>query len=170
MAWSGALAAALRRTRADLRGVSAVGLCGQTPTLVPVDAVGVPVRPALTWQDTRATAEAAALEARFGDPEPLIGTALPWSAANMPAKLLWLARHEPATLSRTRWLLQAETGFDRPTRPDHVPALEGETNESYGYATPGRLFAPGYIAGLRDAAYGRPPARYSRRVAPGVLR
>ena len=24
----------------------------------------------------------------------------------MPAKLLWLARHEPATLARTRWLLQ----------------------------------------------------------------
>jgi hypothetical protein len=30
--------------------------------------------------------------------------------------------------------------------------------------------ALGYIAGLRDAAYGRPPSRYSRRVAPGVLR
>jgi len=49
VAWSGALAAALRRTGADLRGVTAVGLCGQTPTLVPVDAAGVPVRPALTW-------------------------------------------------------------------------------------------------------------------------
>ena len=34
-------------------------------------------RAALTWQDTRASAE---LAARFGDPEPLIGTALPWSA------------------------------------------------------------------------------------------
>ena len=106
LAWSGALAAALRQTGADLCAVAAVGLCGQTPTLVLVDAAGAPVRPALTWQDTRATAEAAELEARFGDPEPLIGTALPWSAANMPAKLLWLARHEPATRARTRWLLQ----------------------------------------------------------------
>jgi xylulokinase len=123
VAWSGALAAALRRTGADLRGVSAVGLCGQTPTLVPVDAVGVPVRPALTWQDTRATAEAAELEARFGDPEPLIGTALPWSAANMPAKLLWLARHEPATLARTRWLLQPKDllGFQLTGSPASDP-------------------------------------------------
>jgi sugar (pentulose or hexulose) kinase len=32
-AWSRALAAALRRTGADLREVTAVGLCGQTPTL-----------------------------------------------------------------------------------------------------------------------------------------
>jgi xylulokinase len=108
-AWSRALAAALRRLvadGADLREVTAVGLCGQTPTLVPVDAAGRPVRAALTWQDTRAAAEAAELAARFGDPEPLIGTALPWSAANLPAKLAWLARHEPETVRRTRWLLQ----------------------------------------------------------------
>jgi xylulokinase len=108
-AWSRALAAALRRLvgrGADLREVTAVGLCGQTPTLVPVDAAGRPARAALTWQDTRATAEAAELADRFGDPEPLIGTALPWSAANLPAKLAWLARHEPDTVRRTRWLLQ----------------------------------------------------------------
>lgn len=83
---------------------AAVGICGQTPTLVPVHAVGV--RPALTWQDTRAGLEAAELGARFGDPRPLIGTTLAWSPANLPAKLLWLARHEPEALSSTRWLLQ----------------------------------------------------------------
>jgi xylulokinase len=116
-AWSRALATALRRLQLqlqlrrgeggiDLRAVTAVGLCGQTPTLVLTDEAGRAVRPALTWQDIRATAEAAELAARFGDPEPLIGTALPWSAANMPAKLAWLARHEPDTVRRTRWLLQ----------------------------------------------------------------
>jgi xylulokinase len=101
-----ALAAVLAQGGTGLGSVTAIGLCGQTPTLVPVDAAGEPVRPALTWQDTRASAEAAELAARFGDPEPLIGTALPWSAANMPAKLLWLTRHEPSTVRRTRWLLQ----------------------------------------------------------------
>ncbi len=106
MAWSEAFAIALEKTGADSRSITAIGLCGQTPTLVPVDAAGTPVRPALIWQDTRATAEAAELKARFGDPERLIGTALPWSAANLPAKLLWLARHESATVQRTRWLLQ----------------------------------------------------------------
>jgi xylulokinase len=106
VAWTRALATAVRRTGTDLSAVTAVGLCGQTPTLVPVDDTGAPVRPALTWQDTRATAEAAELEAALGDPEPLIGTALPWSAANIPAKLAWLTRHEPATRERSRWLLQ----------------------------------------------------------------
>ena len=112
-AWTRALATALRRLDGaygaygvGLGAVTAVGLCGQTPTLVPVDAAGRPVRAALTWQDTRATAEASELAERLGDPEPLIGTALPWSAANLPAKLAWLARHEPDTVRRTRWLLQ----------------------------------------------------------------
>ena len=41
-----------------------VGLAGQTPTLVPVDAHGEPVRPALTWQDHRADDEARLLERR----------------------------------------------------------------------------------------------------------
>jgi mannonate dehydratase len=63
-----------------------------------------------------------------------------------------------------------ETGFDGPMRPDHVPALEGESNESFGYATLGRLFAVGYITGLRDATYGRPAARYSRHVEAGEMR
>lgn len=119
--WSAALASALGTL--DLRSVTAIGLCGQTPTLVPVDAEGVPVRPALTWQDTRATAEAAELSDRLGDPEPLIGTALPWSAANIPAKLLWLARHEPDTLRRTRWLLQPKdlVGFELTGSPASDP-------------------------------------------------
>ncbi|MDA8290747.1 MAG: FGGY family carbohydrate kinase [Actinomycetota bacterium] len=87
---------------------SAVGLCGQTPTLVLVGEDGRPVRPAMTWQDVRAREEAGELAERLGPAGPLVGTDLPWSPANMPAKLLWLSRHEPTNLARTRWLLQAK--------------------------------------------------------------
>jgi mannonate dehydratase len=54
-----------------------------------------------------------------------------------------------------------DIGFDGPLRPDHVPALEGETSKSFGYAALGRLFAIGYITGLREAVFGRsaPTAR-----------
>lgn len=55
-----------------------------------------------------------------------------------------------------------EVGFTGPLRPDHVPALEGETNESFGYASLGRLFALGYIRGLREAVYGKPTTGYGR--------
>lgn len=47
-----------------------------------------------------------------------------------------------------------EVGFTGPMRPDHVPTLAGEANDLPGYGTLGRLFAVGYIAGLREAVYG----------------
>src|SRR5438067_10504563 len=61
---------------AELRGI---GLVGQTPTLVLVDAAGEPVRHALTWQDHRADAEARTLERELGSGELLFGTELPWT-------------------------------------------------------------------------------------------
>jgi mannonate dehydratase len=42
-------------------------------------------------------------------------------------------------------------GFTGPARPDHVPTLEGESNELAGYHMQGRLFAVGYMRGLLDA-------------------
>jgi xylulokinase len=83
-----------------------VGLCGQTPTLVFVGEDGRSVRPAITWQDVRARAETARLQRAFGDPQPLFGINLPWSPVYPPAKLRWIADHEPATVRRTRLLLQ----------------------------------------------------------------
>jgi len=45
-----------------------------------------------------------------------------------------------------------EVGFDGPARPDHVPTMDGETNENPGYETLGRLYGVGYIKGLMEAA------------------
>lgn len=50
----------------------------------------------------------------------------------------------------------AEVGFIGPMRPDHVPTMEGESNERPAYGTLGRLFAIGYIRGLEQAIYGKP--------------
>ena len=43
-----------------------------------------------------------------------------------------------------------EIGFDGPLRPDHCPTMAGEDNTSPGYHDKGRLFAVGYLKGLRD--------------------
>ncbi len=48
-----------------------------------------------------------------------------------------------------------EIGFEGVLRPDHVPTLEGDTNENPCYSNIGRLLAIGYITGLREAVYGR---------------
>ena len=48
-----------------------------------------------------------------------------------------------------------ELGFDIPLRCDHVPAMEGEGNETGfvpGYGTLGRLFADGYLNALLEAS------------------
>ncbi|HVO42306.1 MAG TPA: mannonate dehydratase [Aggregatilineales bacterium] len=46
-----------------------------------------------------------------------------------------------------------EIGFEGVCRPDHVPTMEGDSNESAGYSSIGRLFAIGYLRGLQQAVY-----------------
>jgi xylulokinase len=76
--------------------ISAIAVAGHGPTLVAVDAAGAPVRPAITWLDTRARAELDELAERTG----LRG----WALGVLPAAL-WLERHDPAAASRARWYL-----------------------------------------------------------------
>ena len=45
-------------------------------------------------------------------------------------------------------------------RPDHVPTLDGDSNDDPCYSSIGRLLAIGYITGLREAAYGRKHDRH----------
>ena len=46
-----------------------------------------------------------------------------------------------------------DIGFDGVLRPDHVPTVEGDSNANAGYSSFGRLYAIGYIRGLREAVY-----------------
>jgi mannonate dehydratase len=46
-----------------------------------------------------------------------------------------------------------EIGYEGVLRSDHVPTLSDEDVRMPGYGTLGRLFAIGYLKGLRDAAY-----------------
>jgi mannonate dehydratase len=47
-----------------------------------------------------------------------------------------------------------EIGFEGVCRPDHVPTMEGDSNDRPSYSHIGRLFAVGYLKGLREAVYG----------------
>jgi len=48
-----------------------------------------------------------------------------------------------------------DIGFEGVCRPDHVPTMEGDSNDSPGYSSVGRLFAIGYLKGLREAVYAK---------------
>ncbi|MBN2393919.1 MAG: mannonate dehydratase [Anaerolineae bacterium] len=47
-----------------------------------------------------------------------------------------------------------DVGFEGVCRPDHVPTMEGDSNDRPSYSSVGRLFAIGYLKGLREAVYG----------------
>ena len=46
-----------------------------------------------------------------------------------------------------------DVGFDGVCRPDHVPTMEGDSNDQPSYSSIGRLFAIGYLKGLRESVY-----------------
>jgi mannonate dehydratase len=46
-----------------------------------------------------------------------------------------------------------DIGFEGVLRPDHVPTMLADSNDHAGYSAVGRLFAIGYLKGLRQAVY-----------------
>jgi xylulokinase len=98
-AWWHGLGLAVREAMASTDRVPA-GICvtGHGPSLAAVDADGRAVRPAMTWLDSRSTAERDELEAATG----LRG----WALGVLPAAL-WLERNEPEAAARARWYLNS---------------------------------------------------------------
>jgi xylulokinase len=90
-----------------LEEVQAVGVVGQAPTAVLVDAEGRVLRPAILWLDVRAAAEASAIEQAVGAgrAEAAFGNRL--HPYYLGPKLAWLLRHDPGSMARTRWILQS---------------------------------------------------------------
>jgi xylulokinase len=84
-------------------GVAAIGLSGQMLGVTLLDAADQPIRPALLWNDGRASAECLDLVARVPDFVSRVGCR-PMPGFSAP-KILWLARHEPQAIERTRRIL-----------------------------------------------------------------
>lgn len=93
-------------TRIDPHRIAAIGLTGQTPTVVPVDAAARPLRAGMLYRDNRATDEAMEIISRFGAERLHERTGHVPSAFQVAPKILWLRRHEPAVFAKTRWFLQ----------------------------------------------------------------
>ncbi|MEU0332994.1 FGGY family carbohydrate kinase [Streptomyces sp. NPDC006193] len=91
-----------------LEGVQAIGVSAQQNALVPLDAQGNTVRPALVGGDKRAQVAAADLVDALGGREAwaLAVGSVP-QAAHPVTKLRWLAKNEPESALRTAALLQA---------------------------------------------------------------
>ncbi|MGO4174159.1 xylulokinase [Bosea sp. TAF32] len=85
------------------RRCAGIGLSGQMHGAVLLDKHDEPLRPCILWNDGRAAAECAELEAREPDSRVITGNiAMPGFTA---PKLLWVRRHEPDIFRRTRRIL-----------------------------------------------------------------
>jgi xylulokinase len=96
--WEAALApaigGALAAAGVSPEAVAAIAIAGQLDGCVAVGAAGEPLHPALIWQDRRATADAARVEAR----RLFALTGQVADAGHMAPKLAWLRRARPAAV------------------------------------------------------------------------
>ncbi len=95
----------IREKIGDLRKIEAIGLSGQMLGLVLLDEKGEPVRPAIIWCDQRSFAEVEYLKETLGMEKLLEYTAnTPLTGYWLP-KILWLRKHEPEVLTKTKKFL-----------------------------------------------------------------
>lgn len=103
--WLDAVAATVRSATSGVADrVRALAISSQGITLVPVDAAGAAVRPALSWLDTRADAALGPL-ASFGRAEWRRRTGKRLSGVYTLPKAVWLQREEPDAWARVAALL-----------------------------------------------------------------
>ena len=100
--WIAACTQALHDLSDHLGSVKAIGIAGHMHGVVLLDAAGDVVRPCLLWNDTRAAAEAAAMDA---DPafRAISGTIV-FPGFSAP-KMAWVRDHEPDHWARTERVL-----------------------------------------------------------------
>lgn len=101
--WAATLDAVGRIDAATRAKVRAIGLSGQMHGAVLLDADRTPLRPAILWNDARASTECAQMMQAEPETSEISGVlAMPGFTA---PKVLWLARHEPAIHAKIRHIL-----------------------------------------------------------------
>jgi xylulokinase len=105
--WWRAIESTIAALRADAgpqwSAIKAIGLSGQMHGAVLIDENGVPLRPAILWNDGRSFRQATELNENL----PSIGTiaGVPAMASFIAPKILWLKAHEPDVLARATQIL-----------------------------------------------------------------
>lgn len=111
-AFKQAVARVLSQSQVKPAEIRALGISAQGETLILVDDVGKPLRPAIVWLDNRAQEEAEELGGRFGHRAAYEITGQVKLVPTWPAaKVLWLRRHEPDVVARTAKFLLIEDYF-----------------------------------------------------------
>ena len=164
---SAALSALTSLVKGLNQEITAIGLTGQCPSVVPLDKNGHPLRPGIIYRDNRATAEAAQIRERFGDQYLHALTGHLPAAFHVAAKILWIRTHEPDVFKATRLFCQPS---------DYVGlALTGEPGTDWSVAAATALldlrerrWAAELLNGLDLDPKTLPPVRPSWSVIGGL--
>lgn len=113
---------------AGLSGLRAIGLSGQMHGATLLDAADNVLRPCILWNDTRAHAEAAELDA---DPRfRAISGNIVFPGFTAP-KLVWVARHEPAIFGRVAKVLLPKDYLRLWLTGEHVAEMSDAAGTSW---------------------------------------
>lgn len=115
---SGTLDALCSAEPVKIADVQAIGLSGQMHGATLLDAADAVLRPAILWNDGRAAAECAEIEAACPTARGITGNiAMPGFTA---PKLAWVRRHEPGIFDRVRKVLLPKDYIRLRLTGDHV--------------------------------------------------
>ena len=106
--WISAREAIAEAAAASDSTIDGIALSVHGEAVVPVDARGRALRPAILGMDTRTGEQNDHLRERFGERELFLQTGMPVHTVNTLPKLMWLKEHEPETWTNAERFLLVE--------------------------------------------------------------
>ena len=104
--WYAAVAETVRDVLPENPGdVAGISFSTQGGSTLPVDANGLPLRPAISWMDNRSLAQAQRLNVLRGKQAWYTATGMTPSPHSSVSHIVYLAEHEPDCFARARWFL-----------------------------------------------------------------
>jgi xylulokinase len=152
----------------DVTHVLGIGICSQVNTHVFVDAAGAPLMPAITWQDSRAAPDAAALDARVTPEQKLewFGAPIPIDASHALSRIAHVERvHRDLFTKAAHVLLPKDYCVMRLTG-----AVAGDPISAVGLVDSRLRYVDGLLALVQGAAEKLPPLQPFTHLAGRVRR
>jgi D-ribulokinase len=131
--WWRAVRACLQQVMGSLppgTPVAGISVDSTSGTILPVDALGQPLHPALMYSDQRSAAQARAVHTAGADLQHKLGYV--FGASYGLPKILWLKEQRPDVFARTRWFLHA------------ADFIAGQLSGEFGFSDTSNALKTGY--------------------------
>jgi xylulokinase len=163
--WWSACGEATCAALADAPGVEVVGigLSGQMHTFVLLDATGTPVRPAVTWMDTRADRLRTEIQARIQAAGVADELANPVVLGLTLPPLAWLQMHEGDALAKAATLLLAKDAL-RHRLTGEIGSEPTDASATLLFDVAGRVWSQATLG-----AFALPPSLFPPLGEPGAM-